>query len=576
MSAKSLQKQLDELRLQALESKRLNDSTRQHLYKTIASAYVAWRDFSKDETFLEKQYKKAGITYRNTNSNTPLFRPFIRLIFDIPSGTPYYNNKVGHWSSVLNRLHEEYEHTKEMYQHNAVNKLAAFIDREGGITNIVANDTEREDINDAAKIGPAQQKKIAADKEKNDALATFAKTLLTGDEIKPFGKADAKQTLRTDENELVVLIGKRNKDGSVALLGHTNSADVINAAAPQCVQRNFSLIPPALRQLSEVIFTQMYPYGSKPTSKGALKAWRERVYYDQTGVTVGAAKNAKGGKEDKEKMTNPRRVLIRGALGDILFSSMRSPRSTVTWCKPELMLGSKRMDIYLKTNERNIIEDLLGPKHIELVSATPKSSLQKVDDDKHVYEMRIENPYINEPSKLLHFYQQGRSKDNPKVMSQTDFRFKEFKALLRFTVDLDWLEQLRANFLDEWFSRLGKNTQLKRENNFFFEITFTKDAMRIKFNIDNTKIAPKEAPKIKATFASPQTKSVLFRVRSKDISPVFYNLADMPIHGKVDIAVGEDAMVIAFKTDMGDFKIAVPRFYVKKEKKADSCFYMVN
>ena len=203
--SKNLQKQLDELRIQALESKRLNDSTRQHLYKTIASAYVAWRDFSKDETFLEKQYKKAGITYRATNSNTPLFRPFIRLIFDIPSGTPYYNNKVGHWSSVLNRLHEEYEQTPEVYQHNAVHKLAAFIDREGGITNIVANDAEPDNQNDAAKIGPAEQRKLANDLTKNNALADFAKELLKNDEIKPLGKADAKQTLRTDENELVVL-----------------------------------------------------------------------------------------------------------------------------------------------------------------------------------------------------------------------------------------------------------------------------------------------------------------------------------------------------------------------------------
>lgn len=575
--SKNLQKQLDELRIQALESKRLNDSTRQHLYKTIASAYVAWRNFSKDEKFLEKQYDKAKIEYRNTKSNRPLFRPFIRLIFDIPSGTPYYNNKVTHWSSVLNRLHDEYEKTPEMYQHNPVNKLAAFIDREGGITNIVTNDDEPDDQNDAAKIGPAEQRKLANDLTKNNALADFAKELLKNNEIKPLGKADAKQTLRTDENELVVLIGKRNKDGSVALLGHTNSAEVINAAAPQCVQRNFGLIPPALRQISEIIFTQMYPYGSKPTSKGALKAWRDRVYYDQTGIPVSAANNAKS-KNSKDKMTNPRRVLIRGKMGDILFSSMRSPRSTVTWCKPDLLLATKRMDIYLKTEERRHIEELLGPRHIELVKVTPSKSLEKADEtDKFVYKMLIENPYTNEPSKTLHFYEQGRKQDNPTVMKQTDFQFNEFKSLARFTVDLDWLEQLRASFLDEWFTRLGKNTQLKRENNFFFELMITKDTMRIKFNIDKTKNAPKEAPKIKVSFVSPQTKSIMFRVRSKDIAPVLYNLADMPIHGKVDISVGDDAMVIAFKTDMGDFKIAVPRFYIKGEKiPSDSCFYMVN
>ena len=92
MSNTQLQKKLDELILLATETLRINESSRQKLYGTLAQTYVTWRELQQDPLWLDAQYKKADITYRNTNEAN--FRPFIRLVFGVSETDNYYKNKI--------------------------------------------------------------------------------------------------------------------------------------------------------------------------------------------------------------------------------------------------------------------------------------------------------------------------------------------------------------------------------------------------------------------------------------------------------------------------------------------------
>ena len=58
MSDDILQLKLDNLINSATETVRLNESSRQKLYGTLAETYVTWRELQQNPTWLEAQYKK--------------------------------------------------------------------------------------------------------------------------------------------------------------------------------------------------------------------------------------------------------------------------------------------------------------------------------------------------------------------------------------------------------------------------------------------------------------------------------------------------------------------------------------
>lgn len=148
MSDEILQSKLNELINSATEAFRLNESSRQKLYRTLAETYVTWREFQQNPTWLEAQYKKANIPHRNTG-NEVNFRPFIRLVFNISDTAGYYNNKIYHWQTVLRQLDKFYLADERKYRENAVFKLKSLIDNLGGISQIVE---------DAAKLGDANDR----------------------------------------------------------------------------------------------------------------------------------------------------------------------------------------------------------------------------------------------------------------------------------------------------------------------------------------------------------------------------------------------------------------------------------
>ena len=52
---------------------------------------------------------------------------------------------------------------------------------------------------------------------------------------------------------------------------------------------------------------------------------------------------------------------------------------------------------------------------------------------------------------------------------------------------------------------------------------------------------------------------------SKDIAPVLFNLADVHSDGMIEVSGNDQALVFAYKNDLGTFKIAVPTAERKKK-----------
>ena len=389
MSDEILQSKLDDLIISATEANRLNESSRQKLYGTLAHTYVTWRELQQNPKWLETQYKKANIDYRNTE-NKINFRPFIRLVFNITETKGYYNNKIYHWQEVLRKLDEYYISDERRYKENAANKLKSLIDDLGGISKIVEKAAIGKDKTSDESGNETETKK--SDAKKKAALtqtqAELAKKSVSefSSAVNGIGSAKIEVAVRTDNNNLVALIGRKEADGSITVLGSTNSSDAMNAVALGARAHNYAEMAPSLKQITEMVVTQMFPRGSMPTSKAAQKAWRERIYYDTTDILVSQSVNKKDAAK-AAKMTNPRRLLIRGKQGDILLSSMRSDVGAVTRCVPNQSLLPKHINAYMKTNERGIIEQWVTDNQIWLMSAHAHDKLTAVKNERFIFRL---------------------------------------------------------------------------------------------------------------------------------------------------------------------------------------------
>lgn len=571
-----LEQKLEDLILVGLESDRLYESSTEHLYKTLAQAYIDWVEFQKVPSFLETQYKSKGIVWRKIQSNEINFRPYIKLVFGLKENSATNNNKAGDWGAVLRELDRFYnEADADYFNDNALGKLINQIRLRGGVVGINKGELAS-GADDDDNTSPSDEKKLAKKKLSDDELALRSKTILTNNKSRGIGKALPSQHVRVDENNLVVMVGRREANGTITLLGTTNNDEAINAAAIHVAKRNMALVPYSIRQLAEILHTQMFPRIAIPKTKSQFKVWRDNVFYDETDIDLNRVHNIK--KEDrikdKNKATNSRRVVLRGKTGDVLLSSQRSLRSVVSICYPKISMPPKTTDIYLKTEERWVIEGYIVENIIELLSAKPEKSLTKVADQQYIYRLDTHNPFDGK-KRSFHFYEQGRARDLAVLKTQTDFKFEEFVPIWKTNVEIDELLRLRADWLDEWFVTLGKNTQIKRENNFTFEVFVNKASLRIRYNMDPTNISPFFKLESKISLSDTR-KEMRFIIRSKDIAPVIYNLCDMPVIGNIKISGDDDAIVFEFKTEIGDYRIAVPLFFQKKTdtKRIISHFYM--
>lgn len=550
MDRTSLLAKLQELRITALESHRLTEIGRRHLYLTLARIYFVHREFTQaDSKYLDQLYNQAGIVTTGGQSNEVNYRPFLRLVWDQTVVDGAMNNRLTHWSKVLRQLDARYlENPGYFAEIDREQRMASYIDECGGVTAMVerANGVvgAPEFKQDVVKTKPSEARKIVERQKVAEVVAERHIQLLSSTSAPAIATVAPTATMRHDGNKLVALIGRLEADGTVKLLGSTNDTDAINMVAARALNNDLRFVSPALRQLLEIISLSRFPQVAKPKGQAQQRAWRDRIFYDQ----------GKGKKD--EPMTSPRRLLLRGKSGDMLLSCMRRERSVVVICEPSHKLAPKGQNIYLQTALRSHLEDALADGSMELMSSQPETSLEAVQGKAHTHVLHTQNATLGK-TRALYFYEQGRKQDNADNNWQADFSVAQFKPDWTAKVDSAWLSALRAGFLDKWFATLGKSKQIKRENNYTFQLSAAAKALTLRYNMDDSGVAPEHAMPVAISFPDSRKKRDVV-VRSKDLAPVLYNLADLVIKDGVEISGNADAIVFKFATSMGRYVVAVP------------------
>jgi hypothetical protein len=95
-----------------------------------------WREADQESGYLEGLYKQREIGFRASESNLPNFNPLIRLIWNMEELGTSERVTVSQWNKALQKVHEHFVENPNDFRHNAEGKLAAYIQREGGIVGL--------------------------------------------------------------------------------------------------------------------------------------------------------------------------------------------------------------------------------------------------------------------------------------------------------------------------------------------------------------------------------------------------------------------------------------------------------
>lgn len=557
-SKPNLQKRLDEIKQQGLAAFGQYQSSRTTLYRTFAKGYLLWRDCDNVPGLLDKEYKKAGIKSNRLSDNRINFIPFVRLMFGFSKLTPATKTKSSHWSSVFRALDDDFNERPQYYATKPEMKLVELIETRGGTTEIVKNDDSPQAADDDTGYKPPSKKE-----QEDTALAVARHRMeqLVSNAPKAFAVADKmSKRVPVNENGLVAFIGKRTASGKIELVATTADPAALQAVAVSSLRDYSEDIDPSLRTLAEVIHTQTFPQLGKPTNKDQEKLWRRVVETHETGIAKTVlAKDRKTGKSSykREKLTNPRRLLILGDRNQIIYGRMREMAAAVTVLQPKLKLVQNRA-VLLKTEERRLFEVPILDGSLAVHRATPTDRLTPVKrPNGNGYDLVIENT-ATKKTRTAHFYEYqselGRSPTNFQPIFNAT---KNYKPTWSFSVPQEWFVDLRAKWLDRWFETLGKDTRILRSDSRVFELKIKAKQLAIRFEIDDDRYADKHPVAIpKAKLVGPSTQAIL--VASLDLAPVLYNLSEIAVKGDILVSGNAHALVFSFATDVGEFTIAMP------------------
>ena len=541
------------------------------IYEALVETYLFFQKYRDDEQFLIKKYAADNITWTE-RGNEVNFRPLIRLIFrlDIPNASEKdkarqsltlgsQRNRVADYELVMKLFHDAWTENPDDYKTGAYGKLLKLI-HENSIQSLVrAKNDKSQLIKGKAKAEDASEIKATRN---TLALASMANMKAQPTALAKF-KPSKIDDIDFNSDGLAACICRYNeRTKAFEILAASNDDQTIHAIAADVSGHVDNVETRALRTISEVIATQCFPGkyipdGDRAKLQGTLASWYKTVYLENSNI-VKPSKAAKGSKSSRAVQTH-RRLLLRGKQA-IILSAQRTDASVVTILIPpkdKEINPSATADVSLRADNLRRVEEWIENGTIAARKSKPANKLgNPAEGTKAKYALLVDNPHAAAKPQYLHFEDIHRPAVRDGNMGQVDVERLGFKANWSFSCDRYWLQSLRREFLDKWFSFAASGRKLKRNENALLEITIDKKAITFGYEIDIKGRNPTTRVKLAETARVDKSQSYL--VFAKDLMPALYNLGNISIIGKLELSGDADAMFMRFKTEMGDYTIAIP------------------
>lgn len=554
----ALRDKVDKLTAEASEKLDSFERSTAALHRALVKTLMVWMECEREPGFLDELFKVRGIRYRIPPDNSPTFLPFLKLVFSKSKVTQAEQSRLGQWNAALFSLYRDYHDRPKHYRAKADAKLYDHLKKNGGIDGLLHKDdkerTKREDETDIqgqeTSVNPFLEPPQAA-------LLKFG-----GDIVKqypPSGVVTTTTPFRIGDGNLIALLARREADGTINVIGSTNRQAAIDLVSQGLLKLPLSTLHPELRLLVEVIKTQAYPPEAMPRDLGARQKWITDVYRDQTKFL---ARSIPGRKETKkgEKLLSAKKLIMTGNDKEVLLSGSRLKASVVTRCLTNLLPLDPGDRICMRGMDLLLIERMLETTEINVVSAIPDdvtgNAIRRIPSYyKHHYAMHLKRPT---PQKVRMFPFYDATRDAGLAIGfQATFDFDAWKPDWTFAVQQGWFARLRQQLLDEWFVTLGARNQLKRLNNQAMELTVHANKLEVGFNLSDAGSPPPCEMPINANTKRRPKPFKTFHL-SKDIAPVFYNIADLELTGDLEVSGNKNALVLSYTTPSGVFDIAIP------------------
>jgi hypothetical protein len=530
----ALVKELDAIVAHTTEQNIYHKRSQKYLYEGLAWVYLWWREAKTVEGLLTELYEKNHI--RGQESEEEKFTRLIRLTWRL-DWADETKATLQQWSTALRELHKEYETNKAAYKTDAQKKLALYIDNIGGIRKLIGADKYYSNVDTTTEKKPKSKATRSAEEE---ALVEARHVELGETHFATAGSISTIQSTKpivvNRKGYAIALIRMKRGNAFDVLATISDDTQIRNAIIASYKRQN-SIAPTILRVLSEVIQTQSLPL--------ALEKHRYRLI-DSKNVKV----------EDGRvfRIAQNKRVLFRKAESDIVFSENRTSCSVVTIATPNKPVLTSSEDVFLNVNDRRYLEQALVQRNeLSLYTSNDKEKIPALRDTeiKASHKLVLENKLLNK-KRSVYFYKLDTL--NEQSRPQAFINAETESATWTTKVDKLWFENLNALFVNQWISEYGEHITRSKHKTMRFEFGSKQLVIKHYGEKDNLSTASKPID-----FASVvKGKAIKLLMLSKDVMPVLEALANTDFVGAVTLSANEDALVIAYKTEIAKYKIAIP------------------
>jgi hypothetical protein len=525
-------------------------ASRQQLYENFVDAYLWWREADVQKDYLKAAFKTAAIVTRKRKGNAPNFYAIIRLIWDIDTSTRA--GAVSNWARSMEGLHTEYVENTKLYEHNARAELLNFIHDSNGLgklrgdTELTEGELEGEEvtgINNSIgrpKAVAPNAKNVYEQKKQN------AKTVSALASVPTF------HTAVTNNDGLLVMVGRRNSAGDIEIVGSDYSDDAISNALRVCTSIDRAAVTHSLRLIAEAL---------EPHALPAKLEKRRKKYFEKSGQK----RKGKDGKSSDVKRNTTLR--IRPQHNDILIAKSPADVGIVSYVQPKHAL-STTAEVTLNGRDRQWIEkELLGLEKLVLYTAESEHTLD-VDTSarKADYLLRLtdaEKAHVRN----IYFYDVTKLKTpnanvQPTIKNATKLTFD-----WEIEVTPQWLAELDATCMTAWINSIGGQFDKAENACIGFDVHKDKLELRAWWDEKDTKFQQSyNIPFSKSAKVKQASKLKTFTCSPKDAAPFFATLPTLPVtSANVTIRANQHVMEISYATELANYLHYIPATNTKGE-----------
>lgn len=549
----ALDQQLLDLKQKAQSQTTAYAASRNQLHQAIVDTYLWWREADKQKGYLEATYKAAHIDFRKRNSNSPNFYPLVRLVWNLDitkqAGT------VSNWARSLLALHEEYSNNPQRYAHKPAADLVNYVKDAGGLgklrgeTQMTVQQLADEENNGIAE-GQRGRPKLSAPPPTD----VMKSKLEAAKVIKPKATIAHFPTAVTNTDDLVVMLGRRNANGQIEVIGSNYEDALVQNALFACTKLDRSTVTRSLRLVAEALEPHALP--------AKLEKYRKKFFDDgDVERTVTLAELDKDGnpKTRTENVKIATRLRIRPQHADFVLSKCCTDASVVTYVRPHDAFGCAE-EVILRGEDRSWVErELLNEQKLILYTAQPEYALEDAaTKDKQRYALVLEDTQAAH-KRNLYFYPSNtlpaETNAQPVIADLASLKWDwELEAAVEWLTEFDaqcataYIDKIRGAFNNEKYRTIRLDIGTKALNWQYWLNEKTGNYGQ-SFSLQYGNAAKRKD----------KSKGVSFVGHAKDMAQVFATLPTLPItSSNITLSGNENVLRISYSTELASYETFIP------------------